>query len=471
MSLPTGRLWVNPEGVIATGEAYAQQVELYEQYVTQLASLRDRYGKAWGDDDMGKAFSEKFLKGLDNLDSLVGGVKGTLNYVAEGLRASGQMYRDVDEGAREAGEKMARDFDENLSGQPLARRAMLAKEQPAFVSGEITAKEPLLPAYTSEQPAMLQPAMRVKGMTYNPGENPEGEGDGQEGFTATKSMVVGERVQGRTPLQPMMAGELRRGAVVGRDEDPAVEGESPRVFMASKRMDALEPTRGLLPLEQGVLTEREPLTPLLPMKQGVRVQGELLTPLEPTQGTMPMQRGVLAQGELITPGEVTEPVETVARVQPALKAEPMMPLEPTESVARIQPALLGEPMIAREAALPLQPTSSFAAMTPAMPAISSYMSAPEYSTAYVGGEPLPEGYRLQALNPFEDGNTRVDANLYESVTPLAGTPVTTPDGQVLNPGDRQFFVVKDNPAVDPTAPGYQPLVLSYSADGTPTPLI
>jgi hypothetical protein len=56
------------------------------------------------------------------------------------------------------------------------------------------------------------------------------------------------------------------------------------------------------------------------------------------------------------------------------------------------------------------------------------------------------------------------------VTPLAGTPVTTPQGQVIDPDGRHLFVVKENPAVDPTAPGYQPLYLSYSADGTPTPL-
>ena len=106
----------------------------------------------------------------------------------------------------------------------------------------------------------------------------------------------------------------------------------------------------------------------------------------------------------------------------------------------------------------------------AMPAISSYSMTPEYSTAYVGGRPLPQGYQLISLNPFADGSTRVDANLYDSVTPLAGTPVTTPDGKPISAGTGQLFVVKENPAVDPTAPGYQPLILSYAPDGTPTPI-
>ncbi|MFI5934992.1 hypothetical protein [Actinoplanes sp. NPDC051494] len=342
MTRPIGQLWVNPDGVIATGEAYEQQVQLYERYVEQLTLLRERYGKAWGDDDMGKAFSDKFLKGLDNLDSLIGGVKGTLNYTAEGLRESGKMYRDVDEGAREAGEKMARDFEEDLSGPPLALRSVNASETTGFQSDELT---PLQPAYAVER-ARITPALRV-------------------------------------------------------------EGE--QLFMKSERREA-----------------------------------EAFA--EPLQPTTSMQYGIRARGELLTPQQEGTPAEPMHRLEPARATEPLSPLMPAY------------------ASMP-------ASITPAMPAISSYMATSEYATAYVGGQPLPQGYQLQALNTFEDGTARIDANMYESVTPLAGTPVTTPDGRPLDPEGRQFFVVKDNPAVNPAAPGYQPLVISYSADGTPVPLV
>jgi hypothetical protein len=224
---PRGRLSVNPEGVVNVGDAYDEHVRIYDNYLTQLASLRERYAKAWGDDDMGKQFSTKFLAGLDNLEGLIGGVRGTLQYTSEGLRQFGKAYAEADESALEVGHQMAADFDS-------------------------------LPAGGS---------------------------------------------------------------------------------------------------------------------------------------------------------------------------------------------------------------------SPAVPAISSYRMTPEYASARVGGEPLPEGYRLQALNPFPEGTTRVDANLYESITPLAGTPVTTADGRPLDPEDGQFFVVKENAVADPTAPGYQPLFLSFGPDGTPTPLI
>jgi hypothetical protein len=306
---PIGHLWVNPDGVIGVGDAYAEHVALYNRYVDQLISLRDRYGSAWGDDDMGKEFSTKFLQGLDNLESLVGGIRGTLDYTAEGLRQSGKLYREADEDAREVGERLARDF-ESLD-TPIARKAVMNR--------------------------LVEPA---------------------EEEQATPVLRSRMAVQGRL-LRP--------------DEEPVAEGDGSRTFLRSRRLATEEPVEEFAALE--------------PMQSGVRVRGALLEPLEPLT-----------------------------------------------------------------------------------PAISSYMSKPEYTTAYVGGEPLPEGYRLQALNPFEDGTSRVDANLYESVTPLAGTPVTTPQGQVIDPEGRHFFVVRDNPAVDPTAPGYEPLYLSYSADGTPTPL-
>ncbi|MCT2277756.1 hypothetical protein M3G91_08980 [Micromonospora chalcea] len=286
---PGGRLWVDPDGVEGLGKAYESHVQLYESYLAQVTALRARYSNAWGDDDMGKEFSTKFLEGLDNLEAIIGGVKGTLRYTAEGLTESGRAYREADEAAADVSLMLAKDFD--------------GLQRPAY---------------------------------------------------------------------PM------RAAVTADVQEPAAEGEPRRPHLRSRRRAVGEPVA-----EQAGLAPRQQGTPLLP-------------------------------------------------VEPA---EPLIPL------------------------------------TAATPAISSYFSKPEYATAHVGGRPLPDGYRLIALNPFADGSTRVDANLYDSITPLAGTPVTTPGGTAIDPGQGRFFVVKENPAADPTVPGYQPLYLSYAPDGTPTPII
>ncbi|MFD6717235.1 hypothetical protein AMK25_20425 [Micromonospora sp. TSRI0369] len=286
---PGGRLWVDPDGVEGLGKAYESHVQLYESYLAQVTALRARYSNAWGDDDMGKEFSTKFLQGMDNLEAIIGGVKGTLHYTAEGLKESGRAYREADEDAADVSRMLAKDFD---------------------------------------------------GL--------------------------------RRPAYPI------RAAVTGDVPEPAAEGEPRRPHLLSRRR------------------------------------------------------------------AVGEPVAEQARLLPRQQGTPLLPVEPAE---------------------PLIP------LTAAQPAISSYFSRPEYATAHVGGRPLPDGYRLIALNPFEDGSTRVDANLYDSITPLAGTPVTTPDGRVIDPGQGRFFVVKENPAADPTVPGYQPLYLSYAPDGTPTPII
>ena len=101
MSLPSGRLWVNPEGVTAVGDSYRNQAALYERHLRHIQMLRAHYADAWGDDDMGKEFSKKFLSGLDNLENLLAGVRGTLDYTATALRAAGTSYRDADDVAGE----------------------------------------------------------------------------------------------------------------------------------------------------------------------------------------------------------------------------------------------------------------------------------------------------------------------------------------------------------------------------------
>ncbi|NMO56931.1 hypothetical protein HH310_37875 [Actinoplanes sp. TBRC 11911] len=302
MSEVNGRIWVDPEGVSALGDRYADHAVMYDDYLRRLQALRVQYADAWGDDDMGREFSQKFLSGLDNLENLVGGVKGSLEYTAAGLRESGKMYREVDDDARTAGYKMGHDFS-NLS-----------------VTGGGSA----------------------------------------------------------APLEP------RSGAPL-----------EPRSAMP------LEPLSG---------------TPL-GARSGTRLEARSGTPLEPR----------LSEPTLGTPaGSLASPAE------------------------------------------PLLPTTN--GLVAATPAISSYVERPEFRTALVGGQPLPSGFRLEALNPMPDGTTRVDANLYDSVSPVVYTSVTAPDGTAIDPDGRQFFLVKDNPHADPLAAGYRPMYVGYTADGSATPL-
>lgn len=323
---PGGRVWVDSDGVSGVGDAYDGQVQLYEAYLQQLTALRARYANAWGDDDMGTQFSTKFIEGLDNLEAIIGGVKGTLLYTAEGLRSAGLAYEQADQEAFDVGTKMAKDF-ERLD-QPGYEAARLAPE------GEI-----LSPAEGVELPGVRR-AERL----LQPGE--------QLPHTAERLSFV--RSTHRADVVP--------------------ETETGHTFTRLARTEGK-----LLPAEEGT-----PPHPLLPAELAVAQQA---TGLEP-----------------------------------------------------------------------------------AMPAISTQYLKPEYATAYVDGQPLPEGFKLVSINPFADGNTRVDANLYDSITPLSGDSVTTPDGTAIDSGDGRLFVVKENPAVDPAAPGYRPLVLSYSPDGTPTPV-
>ncbi|BCJ52708.1 hypothetical protein Asp14428_41830 [Actinoplanes sp. NBRC 14428] len=117
-----GQVWVDSDGVVHLGDSYAEHGALYEGYATQLEELRVRYGSSWGDDDMGQQFSQKFLEGLDALDSIVGSVKGTLHYTATGLRESGKAYRAADEEATSMATVLNSGFNELPQGVFLNRQ-------------------------------------------------------------------------------------------------------------------------------------------------------------------------------------------------------------------------------------------------------------------------------------------------------------------------------------------------------------
>ncbi|WP_018803475.1 hypothetical protein [Salinispora arenicola] len=274
MNSPAGRLWVDPEGVVLVGDGYAEHAALYQKYLNELDSLRSRYASSWGNDEMGVQFSQAFLGGMDNIEGVIGGVKGRLAFAGEGLRENGRLYRVVDDEAQEVSHSMRQDFDSHLS--------LAYAEEGVPGSGEEFA-EPLLPS-------VVVRATRPE----------EGVPGSEEGFA-------------EPPLQP--------------------------VFVRA-----------------------------------------------------------------------TNPETSVSL------------------------------------------------------ASSPYMVVPDGLSILVDGEPLPEGSRLVAFRPFPEGDVRVDVNLYDSITPVDDAPITDGDGQVLDPGGGRFFVVVENPDVDPTEPDYQPLVLSYTDD-------
>lgn len=315
MSTVRGQMWVNPDGVGNVGRAYGEHSDTYARHVRAIHQLRNQYGEAWGDDDTGREFSKKFLAGLDQLEALVGSVRGTLDYTSEGLTTGSRQYRAADDDARTAGYKMERDFSD----------------------------------------------------------------------LSVPTGTVAARVTESTPAES-----------VSRLTRPARSGTEAQPLLAR------------------TMTARTEAQPLLARTLAADTEG----------------RPLLAK---------------TARL--AVAESDGLPLEPAQLTPRIS-----------------------AALSPAVPAISSYVAKPEYTTALVDGRPLPEGYRLEALNPFADGTTRIDANLYDAVAPIGHTPVTDAEGRPLDPDGRQFFMVKDNPQADPTATGYRPMFVSFTADGSAAPL-
>jgi hypothetical protein len=112
---PSGSLWVSPEGVNRVGNAYQQQIALYESHLHRLESLRERYRSAWGDDSMGKQFQEQFDPLIDTLRDMITGVIGTLEFTAKGLRTGGESYQRADEDASTGSRKLNVEFGQALS--------------------------------------------------------------------------------------------------------------------------------------------------------------------------------------------------------------------------------------------------------------------------------------------------------------------------------------------------------------------
>ena len=393
---PRGQMWVDPEGVVQLGDSYADHGAIYEGYKTQLEQLRTRYGKSWGDDDMGQAFSEKFLQGLDALDGIIGSVKGTLTYTSEGLRQGGQMYRKTDEEAAEMGHYLAGNFD-NLP-------------QGVFNRREATTEEP-----------QYQQAMAVRGRTLD-----QDEAQPRQFMRATVARIPAREEQEERPAF--------RTTGEGRFVPP--EGELRRteaqlVFKSVRPGEEEEPTG----FQSGQVTQA-------PM---ARLRGRLL----PEEASDPLVQRALTreEAEALPRARFMRAETAFTGVEPV--DGPMSPLLPE-----------------------VGPGETAGGLRMAMPAFSASFMAAGWQDARIDGVPLADGYRLQGLTVFEDGTSRIDANRYQSITPITpGHTVTDANGQPIAAPDGALFVVKENPAVDPTAPGYEPFIVSFAPDGTAVPIV
>ncbi|GLY23761.1 hypothetical protein [Micromonospora sp. NBRC 101691] len=234
------------------------------------------------------------------------------------------------------------------------------------------------------------------------------------------------------------------------DEDAAVGGQMIAGEFANL---PFRPAAG-----DGVPTEHAQRIPLEPVA-GERAQYALRRPVD---------------GE---PGQLT-PQLAVGRVEHAGYA-PWTPVD--GELGKLTPRLrVAGPIIDPEAVesptsfLASRRPAEFAEASPAIPASPAISAFRRYDTTgvLVDGDPIPPGYELRTLTTFPDGTSRIDANGYDSIIPLGTrTPIST-DGHPVDSDGDQFFLLKpkEDAVVDPTVPGYRPLLISFGPDGSATPL-
>ncbi|WBB80452.1 hypothetical protein O7606_03450 [Micromonospora sp. WMMD882] len=151
MSVPDGSIWVDPEGVVRAGDAYADHLARYDGYLRQLDGLRNRFAPAWGDDELGTGFKNEFDQTLDVVEAIVRTVRASVEYAAVGLRLSGQGYGQAEDDAKLAGRTIGGAFDD-LPGK-------LPRWQPGAGDPEaVPARPASLNKWTGDELPRLRPA-------------------------------------------------------------------------------------------------------------------------------------------------------------------------------------------------------------------------------------------------------------------------------------------------------------------------
>jgi hypothetical protein len=144
-------LSVDPDGVIQTGGAYTDTAQVVRAYLQQLHDLRSAYHDCWGNDDLGKQFSEKFLEGLDALEAVVNGVAESLDFSGEGLTSGGKAYQGAEEDATDASNQLHQAMSTlNPQSQYQAPRCQEQQEPPPqerrLVAQQEEKRAPLAPS-------------------------------------------------------------------------------------------------------------------------------------------------------------------------------------------------------------------------------------------------------------------------------------------------------------------------------------
>ncbi|SDT10295.1 hypothetical protein [Actinoplanes derwentensis] len=370
MSQPHGTLRVDPDGVASVGDTYARQAVVYQEYQNRLRELRDRYVSAWGTDELGAKYTEKFEDGVETVNGIVGGTRQRLNYAAAALQAAGKAYNDADDSARD-----------------LTHRVALGLDQPGGSAGGGSLSRPL----TGER---LDPASGAAPVPFADG--------------AARADVPGF---------------VPGGALTGSDPEPHSAGA------ASASVPGIP--RG------GAATGAMAGTPLGGAATGA-VAGAPLGGAA-TAAVAGAQLGGAATGAVAG-------APLGGAVTAGLAGEPLAP-----AVRLAVPETPGSPL----GGVPLAPAAGASAAAVDTPPLAPWGAPLETGAALAA--PVRMEPRLEALPPGPDGGSVVDAARYNSVAPAVG-----PDGQMADDRGWRYFMVEDNPSVDPTAAGYRPLHVTYS---------
>ncbi|WP_416901399.1 hypothetical protein [Micromonospora echinospora] len=223
-----------------------------------------------------------------------------------------------------------------------------------------------------------------------------------------------------------------------------------------------------------MIAEEFATLPLRPAAgDGVPAEHAQRVPLEPVSGQVQHAGYALRRPVDGEPGQLTSRLAVAGKLLPTEEAAPRQELQrdgkPLLRGVRvagpvIDPDSVEAPTRFLASRIPAEST----AMSPAISAFRRYDS----TGVLVDGDPVPEGYELRTLTTFPDGTSRIDANGYDSIIPLGTRTPVTADGHPVDGDGDQFFLLKpkENATVDPTAPDYRPLLISFDPDGAATPL-
>ncbi|MCM4083592.1 hypothetical protein [Paractinoplanes hotanensis] len=146
MSPIEGKVYVDPEGLKRTGEAYDEHAVRYSGLLAEVQGLRVSYHGAWGDDDMGREFGQTFLAGLDNVEAVLKGSHAQVRYASESLVESSDGYAKADDDAYDAGVRLSLSAQSELPAQATMRTGSAPDSVTSAATPSLHFVEPSTPA-------------------------------------------------------------------------------------------------------------------------------------------------------------------------------------------------------------------------------------------------------------------------------------------------------------------------------------